>query len=135
MLKLALNQRPVWLLILLLLMNLATIRVGSPHQSYQNHTDCQNIRKSSITYFYTNADSLLNKINELKARCSLLQPDILIISEVCPKHYYVTIPPESLCLQGYDLFCSDFSVAGVYACIVNLTLKLTNMIIQSSTIL
>ena len=45
----------------------------------------------------------------MKARISLFHPDILAISEVCPKHYYVTIPPESLHLQGYDLFCSDFS--------------------------
>ena len=94
------------LLIISLLLNLATKQVGSPHQSYQNHSDCQNTGKSNITFFYTNADSLLNKINELKVRLSLFQPDILAINEMCPKHYCVT---ESLQLQGYDLFCSDFS--------------------------
>ena len=83
--------------------------MGSTHQSYQNHSDCQNIGKSNITFLYTNADSLLlNKINELKARLSLFHPDILAISEVCPKHFHVTIPLESLHLQGYDFFCSDF---------------------------
>ena len=45
----------------------------------------------------------------MKARISLFHPDILAISEVCPKHYCVTIPSESLQLQGYDLFWSDFS--------------------------
>ena len=42
-------------------------------------------------------------------RLSSFHPDILAITEVCPKHYHVPIPPESLHLQGYDLFCSDFS--------------------------
>ena len=109
LLKLTLNQIPVWLLILLLLLNLTTIQIGSPHQSYQGHSDCRNIGKSNITFCYTNADSLYNKINELKVRLSSLHPDILAITEVCPKHYHVPIPPESLHLQGYDLFCSDFS--------------------------
>ena len=74
----------------------------------QNSSHCHNIRKSNITSFYTNADSLLNKLisNELEAR---LSSDILAITEVCPKHCCVTIPPESLHLKGYDLFCSDFS--------------------------
>ena len=52
---------------------------------------------------------MLNKLNELEARLSTFQPDILAITEVCPKHYCVTIPPESLHFKGYDLFCSDFS--------------------------
>jgi len=82
--------------------------MGSPRHS--NHLPySQTSANSTIKCFYTNADCLLNKLNELKARLSIIQPDILAITEVCPKHFTYTITSESLHLDGYDLFCSDLS--------------------------
>ena len=38
-----------------------------------------------LTCWYTNADSLINKLDELKSR-TLRHPDIICVSEVFPKH-------------------------------------------------
>ena len=35
---------------------------------------------------YTNADSLINKLDDLQSRISLRHPDIICVAEVFPKH-------------------------------------------------
>ena len=41
--------------------------------------------KEGLSIYYTNADSLLFKMDKLKVRIQLISPDILIITEVYPK--------------------------------------------------
>ena len=40
----------------------------------------------SLKCWYTNADSLLNKIDGLKCRINSSQPDIVCVTEIFPKH-------------------------------------------------
>ena len=56
-----------------------------------------------VKCFYTNADSLLNKINELKARIADNESDIITISESLTKHASVPVQKFELELPGYQL--------------------------------
>ena len=87
--------------------------MGSPYCS--NHLlHSQTSAKSTITCFYTNADCLLNERNELKARLSIIQPDILTITEVWPKKaFYLHNFLGKFTSDGYDLFCFDLSVGSL----------------------
>ena len=69
----------------------------------------------SLTCWYTNADSLINKLDELQSRISLRHPDIICVTEVFPKHCSCDVTAAELCLGGYDCFYSTFShdVCGV----------------------
>ena len=40
-----------------------------------------------LTIYYTNADNLLNKRNELQLIVASKQPDVLVITEIFPKKY------------------------------------------------
>ena len=55
-----------------------------------------------INCMYTNADSLMNKLSELKVTQS--QPMIIGITEVKPKKCRFNIVPCELQLEGYELF-------------------------------
>ena len=57
----------------------------------------------SLQIFYTNADSLHNKIDELKLRVSTLQPDIIIITEAMPKAKDSGVSHKELSIKGYNL--------------------------------
>ena len=41
--------------------------------------------KDGLSLYYTNADNLLFKLDELKVRIQLVSPDILTITEIYPK--------------------------------------------------
>ena len=57
---------------------------------------------------YTNADSLLNKLNELKARIKEKQYGIIAITEIFPKFKSVLIMTVEWCIAGYNMFhCPD----------------------------
>ena len=59
--------------------------------------------KHKLTTLYTNIDnSLLSKIDELKLRISLENPDIICLSEIKPKNGQIP-SKEVLELDGYDL--------------------------------
>lgn len=61
-----------------------------------------------VEFLYTNADNLINKLDELKARIVKINPDICIITEVYPKTGDSTdIFPSELCINGYDCFRSN----------------------------
>ncbi len=51
---------------------------------------------------YTNADSLLNKIDELTALASLKEPDIIMITEILPKNVQTAVQVSELDIKGYD---------------------------------
>ena len=54
--------------------------------------------------FYTNADQLMNKRDELRARLNLLNtpPSILAFTEVNPKNMRFSIAPSELTIEGYQ---------------------------------
>lgn len=58
---------------------------------------------SKFTCLYTNADSLLNKRNELKIEIALTKPKIIGITEVKPKNARFDIALAELQLDEYDL--------------------------------
>ena len=57
--------------------------------------------------------SLMNKIDELRTMVAAEQPDILLITEINPKHSQDHMPKEALQLQGYDLFTNQMTRRGV----------------------
>ena len=58
---------------------------------------------------YTNADSLLNKLDELKSRfMGEESPDIIMITEVVPKNLRYTLNKAEIDLNGYEMFPSGF---------------------------
>ena len=60
-------------------------------------------------YFYTNADCLYNKLDELKSRIGLLSfiPHVIAIVEVKAKHLLATYKESEFCLPGYVLYHSN----------------------------
>ena len=59
---------------------------------------------NGLTLFYTNAGSLLNKLDELKISISLYNPDIICI---CETHFSQEIDECEVALDGYRLFRAD----------------------------
>ena len=55
---------------------------------------------SSISVLYTNAQSLVNKINEMRAIVAINDPDIVIITETWSNE---SISNEYLSINGYDI--------------------------------
>ena len=60
--------------------------------------------KPSLNCMYTNADQLLNKIEDLKVAISGSDIDIIMITEVIPKAQKKPIPKCILNVEGYNLF-------------------------------
>ena len=64
--------------------------------------------KDGLSLYYTNADNLLFKLDELKVRIQLVSPDILIITEIYPKMGKSTdITEDELHIDNYSLFRSN----------------------------
>ena len=62
------------------------------------------VKQNKLKVFYTNADSLLNKIDELKLRISSEDYDIICITEIKPKNSRYEINPPEFQIDGYNLF-------------------------------
>ena len=45
---------------------------------------------NNLKFYYTNADCLLNKIDELEILIQVIKPDIIIVTEVFPKNLKVS---------------------------------------------
>ena len=61
----------------------------------------------------TNADSLCNKIDELKATVSSNSPDVITVTEICPKNVRdVNIIATAIQIPGYDLFTNSIKKRG-----------------------
>ena len=64
---------------------------------------------SELRCVYFNADSLLNKVDELKCRfVNVEKPDIIAITEVLPKNARYAVSKAELSLDGYDSFPGNF---------------------------
>lgn len=65
-------------------------------------------REDALKIYYTNADCLLNKIDELEIIIQQNQPDIIVVTEVFPKNKTPQdIDPNEYKLAGYQCFTSD----------------------------
>ena len=62
------------------------------------------LKQGNIRCMYTNADTLLNKMNELKDRIAEQDPTIIAVTEVLPKNGGESILKTEYSLKGYDMF-------------------------------
>ena len=62
------------------------------------------LRHGNIRCMYTNADTLLNKMNELNDRIAEQDPTIIAVTEVLPKNGGESILKTEYSLKGYDMF-------------------------------
>lgn len=61
-----------------------------------------------LTLYYTNADNLVNKRDELQIIINDKNPDILIITEVFPKNVESTkVLPAELNFDGYTFYVNN----------------------------
>ncbi len=85
----------------------------SNNPTYGNINNCNHINhhvpprrmtKSSLNCYYTNADSLLNKIGELTTLATLTEPDLIMITEALPKNVQTAVQESELKIDGYELY-------------------------------
>ena len=71
-----------------------------------NEIKCSNRKENCLNVLYTNADTLFNKITELKLTLNSMEnkPQIIAITEVKQKHSDSLIESE-LHIPGYNVFC------------------------------
>ena len=87
-----------------------------------------NTDTDSITCFYTNADSLLNKRSELLMHIHNMQPRIIAITEVQPKNTSTTVLESEFHIENYQCYLSAPGGRGVLLYIHN-TLESMEVII------
>ena len=74
---------------------------------------CQNQNSStiksykSLTVFYTNADKLINKRNELYYSITLVKLEIIPIAGILPKNPLLPADDWELQIQGFDCFTNN----------------------------
>ena len=61
-------------------------------------------RTDKLRVYYTNADSLSNKVNELYTIVHDCQPHVIAITEVNPKNSRFPLQVNDISIQGYTLF-------------------------------
>lgn len=104
--------------------------------SSESDTDDANIDSNNgLSIFYTNADSVLNKKDELEVILRRKNPDLIIITEVFPKYCKSTDICESeLVISGYEMIQSKVNEKSRGVCIYyksNLTVELCNNLNKS----
>ena len=81
------------------------IGVNNQKSSFKKDSkDTRHKKKETLTCFYSNADSLLNKRTELSVEIEIHNPDIIAICEVKPKTCRYTVQPSEIAWPGYELF-------------------------------
>ena len=68
------------------------------------YTSKEQVGESGLKCIYTNADQLLNKIEDLKMLIADDVPDVIMITAVIPKAQKNPIPDTLLNIEGYKLF-------------------------------
>ena len=61
----------------------------------------------SFAVFYTNADNLINKRNELYHSLTSVKPEIICITEILPKNALLPVDDCELQIQGFDCFTNN----------------------------
>ena len=82
--------------------------------------------------YYTNADSLLNKRDELTALVNVHQFDIIGITEVLPKNRNSSIDDVEWCIPGYNKFSENFDDYTGRGIIVYIKESITAVILQTN---
>ena len=57
-----------------------------------------------LQVYYTNADQLVNKRDDLAMQIAGSEPDIMMLTEVIPKAQVLPIPLALLSIPGYSLY-------------------------------
>ena len=65
---------------------------------------------------YTNADTLVNKMNELRTRIANTDPDIIAITETKPKHAKYSITTPEITIDGYNIHHNSLNTDGTRGC-------------------
>jgi len=88
-----------------------SIPLGSPFYKFiRNSINC-----NDLDIFYTNADPLLNKRDNLNVFISGNEPDVILITEVLPKVHSQFVTQARLSLTGYSIFTNfDFESPSTY---------------------
>jgi len=109
-------------------MTVGTAEIGrvNTRQQYSN------IDTDSITCFYTNADSLLNKRSELLMHVHNIQPRIIAITEVQPKNTSTAVLESEFHIENYQCYLSASGGRGVLLYIHN-TLESMEVVIGCGT--
>ena len=80
--------------------------------------------KRELKYLCTNADQLLNKIDDLKRFIAADEPDVMMITEVIPKAQKNPIFEIQLDIEGYELYKKftnddlDFGASGIRGVVI-----------------
>ena len=76
---------------------------------------------------HTNADNLLNKLNELEIflKCQLYKPHIIAVTEAKPKKFSGQIRPSEFHLDGYTIFYEGVSEDNFSGTVVYISKDLT----------
>ena len=59
---------------------------------------------------YTNADSVVNKMDELRSRVTNLDPHIIDITETKPRHAHFNLSLPALQIKGYKIFHNSLDI-------------------------
>jgi hypothetical protein len=78
--------------------------VGAQHPVNNTETDISRVRNTLICW-YTNADTLTNKMAELRNRVNQAEdkPHMILVTEVKPKNSRYQITEAEIDIAGYEL--------------------------------
>ena len=86
--------------------DIATVAINEREitRAIPENTSKIQLSDSGLKYIYTNADQLLNKIDDLKMLIADDNPDVIMVTEVIPKAQKNPIPDVLLNIEGYELY-------------------------------
>jgi exonuclease III len=87
------------------------IKKNNPKQNKKKISKTEEIL-DSFKYLYTNADTLSNKLDELKAIVADTKPNIIAITEVKPKFNRYKVLPSELQLDDYNMYTNNWDEKG-----------------------
>ena len=61
----------------------------------------------SLRVFYTNADNLINKRNELYHSLTSIKPEIICITEILTENAFLPVDDYELQIQGFECFTNN----------------------------
>jgi len=98
--------------------------IDKPNEEEKERGGGARTKDDKLTCFYTNADSLPNKMIELRNRAKLCpdQPDIIAITEVKPKNCRYTLQPADYLIEGYSHFTCNLekeATRGIIIWVIN----------------
>ena len=77
---------------------------GQTHKSTEGPVEVQTNNSIDYKCLYTNVDTITNKIDELNAKISLMDPDIIGLTEIKPKNASWDLTSQEVNITGYTSF-------------------------------